>query len=119
MSRADCFLPTCLRGRALTLPTAATRYAAETARQQVGFAKRLRDPVDGLNYHGYNEADAHWSCCKWGRANGWGMLGHAEALQSMQEWPEGYPDEEQNDQIRTVFKQHAAAAKATQAADGR
>ena len=33
--------------------------------------------------------------------------------------PEGYPDEEQNEQVKTVFKQHAAAAKATQAADGR
>lgn len=29
----------------------------------------------------------------------------------MQKWPEGYPDEEQNEQIRTIFKQHAAAAK--------
>lgn len=47
------------------------------------------------------------------------MLGHAEALQSMTEWPEGYPDEAQNEQVRTVFKQHAEAAKATQAPDGR
>ena len=42
-------------------------YAAEVTRQQIGFAKRLRDPEDGLNYHGYNEEDGHDSCCKWGR----------------------------------------------------
>ena len=32
-------------------------YADEVARQQVGFAKRLRDPADGLNFHGFNAAD--------------------------------------------------------------
>jgi hypothetical protein len=69
-------------------------YAAEVTRQQIGFAARLRDPKDGLNYHGYNDKDGHVSCCKWGRANGWGMLGHAEALQSMAAWPAGYPDED-------------------------
>ena len=30
-------------------------YAAEVTRQQIGFADRLRDPKDGLNYHGYND----------------------------------------------------------------
>ena len=33
-------------------------YAAEVTRQQIGFAKRLRDPADGLNFHGYNDASA-------------------------------------------------------------
>lgn len=42
-----------------------TDYAAEVTRQQIGFAKRLRDPKDGLNFHGYNDADGHDSCCKW------------------------------------------------------
>ena len=42
-------------------------YAAEVTRQQIGFAGRLRDPKDGLDYHGYNEKDGHVSCCKWGR----------------------------------------------------
>eukprot|EP01048_Picozoa_sp_COSAG05_P015672 COSAG05_NODE_1917_length_3837_cov_2.903424_3_plen_106_part_00 len=42
-------------------------YAAEVTRQQIGFAERLRDPRDGLNYHGYNDKDGHVSCCKWGR----------------------------------------------------
>ena len=43
-------------------------YAEEVVRQQIGFAARLRDPKDGLNYHGYNDADGHESCCKWGRS---------------------------------------------------
>jgi hypothetical protein len=70
--------------------------------------------VDGLNYHGYNEADGHESCCKWSRANGWGMLGHAEAVASMQAWPEGYPDATANAEVIKIFQQHAAAAKASQ-----
>ena len=31
------------------------------------------------------------------------MLGHAEALDSMTKWPEGYPDEAQNEQVRMVL----------------
>jgi rhamnogalacturonyl hydrolase YesR len=96
-----------------------TDYAAEVTRQQIGFADRLRDPADGLNYHGYNDADGHESCCKWGRANGWGMLGHAEAIASMAAWPAGYPNATANARVKEIFVQHAAAAKATQAPDGR
>lgn len=95
------------------------RYADEVARQQVGFSRRLTDPADGLIYHGYNEADGHESCCKWGRANGWGMLGHSEAVASMAAWPEGYPDRGLNEQIKHIFRVHAQAAKATQSSDGR
>ena len=35
-------------------------------------------PGDGLMYHGYNAANNATSCCKWGRANGWIMMGHVE-----------------------------------------
>jgi len=94
-------------------------YATEVTRQQIGFAKRLVDPRDGLSYHGFNEASGDASCCKWGRGNGWGMLGHAEALASMAAWPQGYPNATANARVREIFSQHAAAAKATQAADGR
>ena len=118
----------CRSGTALELTRACPRtrrlrqhapYAAEVTRQQIGFAKRLRDPVDGLNFHGFNDADGHHSCCKWSRANGWGMLGHAEAIGSMQAWPEGYPDATANAEVIKIFQQHAAAAKASQAPDGR
>jgi rhamnogalacturonyl hydrolase YesR len=47
------------------------------------------------------------------------MLGHAEALESMAAWPAGYPDEVKNEQVRTIFKQHAEAFKMTQGDDGR
>lgn len=47
------------------------------------------------------------------------MLGHAEALSSMNAWPEGYPDKTKNDQVRQIFQQHASAFKATQSSDGR
>eukprot|EP00040_Diaphanoeca_grandis_P031386 m.187737 g.187737 ORF g.187737 m.187737 type:complete len:69 (+) comp32312_c0_seq13:95-301(+) len=44
---------------------------------QLSFSRHLRDPVDGLTYHGakseHGVADKH-SCCKWGRANGWGLV---------------------------------------------
>lgn len=95
------------------------KFAEEVTRQQIGFAKRLRDPKDGLNFHGYNDADGDSSCCKWSRANGWGMLGHVEALQSMQDYPAGYPNSTANAMVSTIFQQHAAAAKASQAPDGR
>ena len=64
-----------------------------------GSKKRLH-----RNFHGYNDKDGHDSCCKWGRANGWGMLGHAEALESMAAWPEGYPDTAANAQVKLIFQ---------------
>ena len=47
------------------------------------------------------------------------MLGHAEALTSMAQWPAGYPNQTANELIKTIFIEHAEAAKATQAPDGR
>ena len=45
-----------------------------------GYGVYLRDPSDGLYFHGYNfEARKH-SCCKWGRANGWLLLSRNEVL---------------------------------------
>jgi hypothetical protein len=34
----------------------------------------------GLFRHGYNDGTGHQSCCSWGRANGWLMMSHVEAL---------------------------------------
>lgn len=49
------------------------------------FSKQMRDPVDGLYAHGVNVATSPVvrSCCKWGRANGWGMLSHIEVLSAL------------------------------------
>ena len=35
-------------------------------------------------------ADGRHSCCKWGRANGWGMLSHIEVLAAVAAFP-GHP----------------------------
>lgn len=47
------------------------------------FSEQMRDSVDGLYSHGVNVATGHHSCCKWGRANGWGMLSHIEVLSAL------------------------------------
>ena len=47
------------------------------------------------------------------------MMGHAEAIASMAAWPAGYPNATANARVKEIFVQHAAAAKATQAPDGR
>ena len=60
----------------------------DAARQVLQFAKRLQDPSDSLYYHGYNNADQHRSCCKWGRGNGWGVLGNLEALEALAAFPQ-------------------------------
>ena len=51
------------------------RFAAKQALQ---FADHLGDDRDDLYFHGYNAQDERQSCCKWGRANGWGMMSHIE-----------------------------------------
>jgi rhamnogalacturonyl hydrolase YesR len=47
------------------------------------------------------------------------MLGHIEAIQSQQAYPDGYPNATANAAVATIFTQHASAAKASQAPDGR
>ena len=47
----------------------------------------MRDKEDGLYYHGYNDQDREESCCKWGRANGWGLFSHVEVMASVESFP--------------------------------
>ena len=47
------------------------------------FSEQMRAPVDRLYAHVANVATGHHSCCKWGRANGWGMLSHVEVLSAL------------------------------------
>lgn len=54
---------------------------------KVLFEKHMRDFKDGLYYHGYNDYDHEESCCKWGRANGWGLFSHVEVMAAVQEFP--------------------------------
>ena len=55
--------------------------------QALLFARHLTDPFDGLIYHGYNGASKRYSCCKWGRANGWSMISHVEIIQMLDNFP--------------------------------
>ena len=65
--------------------TTCTRHGGATQwwARRAAFSGQMRDPVDGLYSHGVNLATGHHSCCKWGRANGWGMLSHVEVLNAL------------------------------------
>ena len=57
---------------------------------QLRFANHISDHEnDGLIYHGtyLNETTKIFSCCKWGRANGWGAMSHIEVLKSLEQFP--------------------------------
>ena len=77
---------------------------------------------EGLYFHGFNAADRHFSCCKWGRANGWAMMAHVETLAGMAGGLEGGSDARFNATLAT-FAAHAHAVRRRQptadAADGR
>lgn len=58
---------------------------------QLQFRRHIYDlGGDGLIYHGayVNKTAKLHSCCKWGRANGWGAMSHLEVLESMEQFPD-------------------------------
>ena len=58
---------------------------------QLQFRSHIYDlDGDGLIYHGayVNKTTKMHSCCKWGRANGWGAMSHLEVLESMAQFPD-------------------------------
>ena len=58
-------------------PRPPSQYAQHAGQMLRRFTSYLRDPTDGLHAHGayVPPSGAHLrSCCKWGRANGWGLL---------------------------------------------
>ena len=63
---------------------------------QLRFSRHIYDHEnDGLIYHGtyLNETTKIFSCCKWGRANGWGAMSHIEVLKSLEQFPK-HPNRE-------------------------
>ena len=80
-------------------------YATLAAKMQLSFSAQMRDPSDGLFSHGVNVANGHHSCCKWGRANGWGMLSHVEVLSALASFP-GHP---LTAQVLTGYRARVAA----------
>ena len=68
---------------ALQLGPNATMLVEFVAKQAIQFAEHMMDKTDGLFFHGYNDADKKTSCCKWGRANGWGTMSHVEVRRNL------------------------------------
>ena len=85
----------------------------------VQFAKYMADRRDGLYYHGYNDADRRMSCCKWGRANGWGMMSHVEVLEAMDRFPRLRKSQVFHELVQ-IFREHALGVVNSQSReDGR
>ncbi|ELU17342.1 hypothetical protein CAPTEDRAFT_189905 [Capitella teleta] len=90
--------------------------AVKFAGQYAGY---LFDTTDGLSFHGYNDADHKNAPCKWGRANGWGMMTHVEILEAMDHFPALRESESFKRQLR-LLQQHSAGLRHVQSKpDGR
>lgn len=95
----------------------ARRHVDAIAAQQLAFAGYLQDASTGLYKHGFNHATGHRSCCSWGRANGWLMMSHAEAVAAVAAVDRAHPS---LPAMLDVWRRHAAGLAARQApGDGR
>eukprot|EP01120_Amphizonella_sp_Union-15-10_P003123 TRINITY_DN1346_c0_g1_i2.p1 TRINITY_DN1346_c0_g1~~TRINITY_DN1346_c0_g1_i2.p1 ORF type:complete len:395 (-),score=47.50 TRINITY_DN1346_c0_g1_i2:73-1257(-) len=74
----------------------------------------LFDSASGLHFHGYNDFNKEHSCCKWGRANGWIMMAHVDALLAIAR----YGPSTLFDSVLDNFKKHAQGALAVQSPSG-
>ena len=102
----------------LAASTKNVSLAQMTAEQLINFAKYLRDPEDGLFAHGFNYADNKRSCCKWGRANGWGMMAHAEILKALETFP-NIKESPLYKKVLNIYQSFAKAIANVQSPDGR
>ena len=96
-------------------------YALAAGKQAILFNKHLNDPTDNLIFHGANVYDgkSHVSCCKWGRANGWGMLSHVEVLQALHSYSSNIEARNMFNMVLKLFQNHAKALLNFQSKDGR
>lgn len=102
------------------IPDAATRkvYADFVADQVLKLRSHLRDPVDGLYFHGANAKNGHHSCCKWSRANGWTLMAELETLMALNATAEADPKAKAS--VLVALQDHAEAlAKVQNKTDGR
>lgn len=85
------------------------------------FEQHLRDPADALFSHGFkwDGTGGERSCCKWGRANGWGLMARAEVLGAMDSLNTSGVTVVGRDAILSSFRSHAAAMAQAQSGDGR
>lgn len=104
------------------LDNAAGTYAQFVAKQHALFAKHLRPTAaegGGVFWHGRDAQSGAPSCCKWGRANGWTMMTHAEVLGALSasKWSGAAAAKAA---AAKVFVEHATALGAVQnKSDGR
>ena len=109
----------CRLARTPGFPAAKARaYVDAVAAQMVLFAAHVQDPATGLFRHGFNAATNDSSCCRWGRANGWIMMAHAEAAGALAAVAPAHP---QLPELLRVWRLHVAGFVATHdaAGDGR
>ena len=97
-------------------PAVALSFADFVAQQQVSFAAHMQDPADGLFFHGYNAFTNETSCCKWGRANGWVLMSHAEVALTLASVAPQHP---LLPRVHDIWRAHAEGMRKSQAADGR
>ena len=97
-----------------------TTFINRAALMQLNFAKYLIDPVDGLSFHGAYVEDENnevlHSCCKWGRANGWGALSRVEVLKAIDR---SFPNYSLRKELIVDFKKFMASMIKYQSNDGR
>ncbi|XP_041365889.1 unsaturated rhamnogalacturonyl hydrolase YesR-like [Gigantopelta aegis] len=92
-------------------------YAKFIAKQRISFNNHLQDQTDGLFFHGMNTSPMNMSCCKWGRANGYGMTASVEVLLALTPFKESLKSEW--DAIMDSFRKHARGMVKHQSSDGR
>ncbi len=96
------------------------RLMDKAAVMQLQYSKHLRFTGDGLSAHGAwvdNNGTTLRSCCKWGRANGWGALSRVEVLTALDA---AFPDHPQRGPLLADFQNFIDAMLAVQdAEDGR
>jgi rhamnogalacturonyl hydrolase YesR len=111
----DQFMGTALGAR-LSIYLNTTVYLDRLAPMQVSFWQGLSDPETNVTWHGYYTTTKTPSCCKWSRANGWGMMSHVEILKALKAVD---PKSSSFPRVLEIFQAHARAAKLLQDTDGR
>jgi rhamnogalacturonyl hydrolase YesR len=87
-------------------------YFDDAAKQIVNFNRYLVDKKTGLYRHGYYDFKKEQSPVTWGRANGWVVWAHAEALLHL---PKTHPSYKA---LTTIFRRHMEALVAVQGKSG-
>jgi hypothetical protein len=83
-------------------------------KMQLTFATHSMDTSSSLFWHGFNDADQHHSCCKWGRGNGWLMMSHIEVLKALK----ATSDTQYYSQVISLLQAHSKGLMEVQSSTG-